>query len=100
MRPPKKQTPPGRVALGKAAVQRGSDEVNDAPHCPVAIDHAALMLDFARSSRTKFHETYFARMAAKLLKPFAPVSIDAALSRAHSLRLQSVGEPGRGGAWS
>jgi len=99
-RPDQMKTPGGNRALGEAAVQRGSDGQQITPHCPTAIDRAALMLDFAKCPLTKFHEAYFARMAAKLLRPFAPGDIDVAATRVRSLRLQSVGEPGRGGAWS
>lgn len=63
-----------------------------------AIYHANLMLDFARCQRTQFHVRYFATMAVKLLQPV--LMGEAADSRARSQRLQSVGEPGRGGAWS
>ena len=97
MRRPNVETPPVRVASGKAAVQGELNKANPTPHCPTAIDRAALMLDFARCPRTQFHASYFATMAVKLLQPLLG---DAADSRARSLRLQSVGEPGRGGAWS
>lgn len=97
-RPDQMKTPGCNQAFG-GAVKVGDLGKQITAHGP-AIDRAALMIDFARCSSTKFHEAYFARMAAKLLRPFAPGDIDAAASRVRSLRLQSVGEPGRGGAWS
>lgn len=99
MRPPDKmKTPAGRRALGEAAVQRASDGRKITAHGATVIDQAALMLDYARCPRTQFHAHYFATMAVKLLQPL--LLGDAADSRARSLRLQAVGEPGRGGVWS
>jgi hypothetical protein len=95
MRPHNVKTPGcGGQALGETAVQRGSDGVKYAPHGATAINHAALMLDFARSAHSKFHASYFAAMAVKLLQPV--MLSDIAASRARSLRLQSVGELSQG----
>jgi hypothetical protein len=64
------KTPGGNRASGEAAVQRASDGRQITAHGATAINHAALMLDFARCPRTQFHAHYFATMAVKLLNPF------------------------------
>lgn len=74
-----KKTPAGRRALGDAVVQRGSDKAKNTAQGPsLCLCRSNVICGWC----------------------FLRLRVDEAFARARSLRLQAVGEPGRGGAWS
>lgn len=80
MRPLEMKTP-GRgngAGAGEMSVESGIDKANGTPHVPTC---------YCRPGHTCGWHHLRSR-------------IDEAFARARSLRLQAVGEPGRGGAWS